>query len=147
MGRWLSPDFNDSDDDPEPVPYADLGDPQSLNLYGYVKNNPLRSVDDDGHDFNSSYSEGNTAGFLGQRLDGGLACLKCAPCHAPSPTITKGEQDAEAKDAAIRELLAILWFSLKATTKIGTPSNTQANAPANATTPNPEDQNKDEKKN
>ncbi len=34
---------------PIPVPYADFGDPQSLNLYGYVQNNPLSHVDPDGH--------------------------------------------------------------------------------------------------
>ncbi len=32
-----------------PVPYADFGDPQTLNLYGYTNNKPLRSVDRDGH--------------------------------------------------------------------------------------------------
>jgi len=31
------------------VPYADLTNPQSLNLYSYVKNNPLSHVDVDGH--------------------------------------------------------------------------------------------------
>jgi hypothetical protein len=31
------------------VPYADLTNPQSLNLYGYVTNNPLSDVDPDGH--------------------------------------------------------------------------------------------------
>lgn len=47
MGRWMSPDWSDS---PEPVPYADLTDPQTLNLYGYVRNNPLSRADVDGHD-------------------------------------------------------------------------------------------------
>jgi RHS repeat-associated protein len=46
MGRWLSPDWSAT---PEPVPYADLTDPQTLNLYGYVRNNPLRRADLDGH--------------------------------------------------------------------------------------------------
>lgn len=46
MGRFMSPDWSDR---PEAVPYSSLDDPQSLNLYGYVKNNPLRSVDLDGH--------------------------------------------------------------------------------------------------
>jgi hypothetical protein len=49
MGRFLSPDFNESDDDPEPVPYARLENPQNLNLYSYVKNNPLSRVDANGH--------------------------------------------------------------------------------------------------
>jgi hypothetical protein len=33
-----------------PIPYADLTNPQSLNLYGYVLNNPLSKNDPDGHD-------------------------------------------------------------------------------------------------
>jgi RHS repeat-associated protein len=48
MGRFMSPDYNG--DDPEPVPYADLANPQSLNLYSYVRNNPLAGIDPDGHD-------------------------------------------------------------------------------------------------
>jgi RHS repeat-associated protein len=46
MGRFLSPDWSG---DPDPVPYAELDKPQSLNLYSYVENNPLRSTDPDGH--------------------------------------------------------------------------------------------------
>lgn len=33
----------------EPVPYVKLDDPQSLNLYAYVGNNPLTRHDPDGH--------------------------------------------------------------------------------------------------
>ena len=54
MGRWMSPDWADK---PEAVPYSSLDNPQSLNLYGYVGNNPLSRADKDGHccsdDFNS----------------------------------------------------------------------------------------------
>jgi hypothetical protein len=32
-----------------PVPYGKLDDPQTLNLYSYVQNNPLTRVDADGH--------------------------------------------------------------------------------------------------
>ncbi len=46
MGRWMSPDWADK---PEAVPYSDLANPQSLNLYGYVNNNPLTKADPDGH--------------------------------------------------------------------------------------------------
>ena len=49
MGRFMSPDFNAADDDLDPVPYADLNNPQSLNLYSYVQNNPLSHKDADGH--------------------------------------------------------------------------------------------------
>lgn len=34
---------------PTAVPYAEFGDPQSLNLYSYVRNNPLNRIDVDGH--------------------------------------------------------------------------------------------------
>jgi hypothetical protein len=43
----MSPDWADK---PEAVPYSDLGNPQSLNLYGYVNNNPLSHADADGHE-------------------------------------------------------------------------------------------------
>jgi RHS repeat-associated protein len=46
MGRFVSPDWSA---EVEPVPYAKLGDPQSLNLYTYVGNNPLVGIDPDGH--------------------------------------------------------------------------------------------------
>jgi RHS repeat-associated protein len=48
MGRFMSPDWSAKE---EPVPYAKLDDPQSLNLYAYVQNNPLIRLDKDGHDF------------------------------------------------------------------------------------------------
>jgi len=47
MGRYMSPDWSDETD---PVPYAELSNPQTLNLYGYVTNNPLRLYDPTGHD-------------------------------------------------------------------------------------------------
>jgi RHS repeat-associated protein len=46
LGRWLSPDWSAI---PAPVPYATLTNPQSLNLYGYVGNNPETFADVDGH--------------------------------------------------------------------------------------------------
>jgi len=46
MGRFMSPDWSVK---VEPVPYSKLDDPQTLNLYDYVRNNPLSNVDADGH--------------------------------------------------------------------------------------------------
>jgi RHS repeat-associated protein len=46
MGRFMSPDWSKS---PQAVPYANLENPQSLNLYSYVGNNPLSRNDPDGH--------------------------------------------------------------------------------------------------
>ncbi|HKW74785.1 MAG TPA: RHS repeat-associated core domain-containing protein, partial [Terriglobales bacterium] len=44
--RWLTPDWSA---DPTPVPYANMDNPQSLNLYEYALNNPTTLPDLDGH--------------------------------------------------------------------------------------------------
>jgi RHS repeat-associated protein len=46
MGRFLSPDWASN---PQAVPYATYANPQSLNLYNYMRNNPLGGTDPDGH--------------------------------------------------------------------------------------------------
>lgn len=46
LGRFMTPDWAEK---PIDVPYADFGNPQSLNLYSYVKNNPTTTRDPDGH--------------------------------------------------------------------------------------------------
>jgi RHS repeat-associated protein len=47
FGRFLTPDWAAT---PVPIPYAQMGIPQTLNLYTYVQNNPITGVDPDGHD-------------------------------------------------------------------------------------------------
>src|SRR6266699_3177854 len=44
-GRFMTPDWSAR---PTPVPFADLANPQSLNLYSYVANNPLNLTDPTG---------------------------------------------------------------------------------------------------
>ncbi|HTW59159.1 MAG TPA: RHS repeat-associated core domain-containing protein [Terriglobales bacterium] len=46
LGRFMTPDWAAR---PIAVPYAVFGDPQSLNLYGYVRNDPVSQADADGH--------------------------------------------------------------------------------------------------
>ena len=60
IARFMTPDWSAI---PVPVPYADLTDPQTLNLYSYVRNNPLARVDSDGHlaDWASGDREGLNA--------------------------------------------------------------------------------------
>jgi len=48
MGRWMSPDWGER---PMTIPYAHIDDPQTLNLYSYVRNNPITGIDADGHQF------------------------------------------------------------------------------------------------
>jgi RHS repeat-associated protein len=54
LGRFMTPDWAAK---PTDVPYAAFGDPQSLNLYAYVGNNPNTGIDLDGH-----YSTSQAAG-------------------------------------------------------------------------------------
>lgn len=59
-GRFMTPDWAAK---PIAVPYADFGDPQSLNLYAYVRNSPIVRVDLDGHSFAGWNGAGaNTSG-------------------------------------------------------------------------------------
>jgi RHS repeat-associated protein len=48
LGRFMTPDWAAK---PIDVPYANFGNPQSLNLYSYVVNNPTTTRDPDGHAF------------------------------------------------------------------------------------------------
>jgi len=86
MGRFMSPDWSAQE---EPVPYAKLDNPQSLNLYAYVGNNPLGGVDLDGHQFSGSSNAGANCAA------GDIHCLKSsgacgnAICSGP-PTLPNG---------------------------------------------------------
>jgi RHS repeat-associated protein len=42
LGRFMSPDWSAKE---EPIPYAKMDDPQSLNLYSYVRDNPTTGFD------------------------------------------------------------------------------------------------------
>ena len=59
LGRFLSPDeftggpmdlYGPNPTVAGPLPYADITNPQSLTKYSYTYNNPLRYIDNDGHD-------------------------------------------------------------------------------------------------
>ncbi len=47
LGRFMTPDWSAV---PVDVPYAQMANPQSLNLYAYVMNSPVTSADLDGHE-------------------------------------------------------------------------------------------------
>jgi RHS repeat-associated protein len=52
FGRWLSADWSSI---PAPVPYANLTNPQTLNLYSMVADDPESFADLDGHTFAQTY--------------------------------------------------------------------------------------------
>jgi RHS repeat-associated protein len=60
IGRFTTPDWSAKTD---PVPYAVFDDPQSLNLYSYVRNNPIIGIDLYGH-----CKEGEVACFALQAI-------------------------------------------------------------------------------
>lgn len=67
FGRWLSADWSTV---PVAVPYANLANPQTLNLYAMVADDPESFADLDGH-------EGNACGDY-------LTCLSGGPSHGGS---------------------------------------------------------------
>jgi hypothetical protein len=55
---------------PTTVPYAVFGDPQSLNLYNYVRNDPISRIDPDGHyEVNASGCGGNNQAKCQKKYD------------------------------------------------------------------------------
>ena len=88
MGRWLSPDWSAK---LEPVPYAKLENPQSLNLYAYIGNNPLIQIDPDGH----WTCTGDNAN--------GSACQAMKAIHANEGLVDVKGVDALASGAAAKE--------------------------------------------
>jgi RHS repeat-associated protein len=64
LGRWMTPDWSDA---PSAVPYATYSNPQSLNLYGFVTDDPLSHTDLDGHE---QFTPGNdTNGYEANKTD------------------------------------------------------------------------------
>ena len=113
MARFYSPDWSAV---PEAVPYAVLTDPQTLNLYSYVRNNPLAKIDENGHKGCTKDGNGKTTctmtndsgpspekaqnqkscGFwcrLGQRLENGFTGqgFKTNEQLLPTGTVTTSE--------------------------------------------------------
>jgi RHS repeat-associated protein len=57
LGRFMTPDWAAK---PTAVPYAKFGNPQTLNLYSYVENNPTTVGDPNGHgDATGGYCDAN----------------------------------------------------------------------------------------
>jgi RHS repeat-associated protein len=79
LGRWLTPDWAAK---AAAVPYAEFADPQSLNLYTYVRNIPTSKVDPDGHDPDPDPNCPSCHDLLGD-----LAATQPAPRVEPVPRI------------------------------------------------------------
>jgi RHS repeat-associated protein len=87
QGRFMSPDWSE---EPVALLYADLGDPQTLNLYAYVRNNPLVLVDPDGHQDEGDPDPGDPKRrWLRLLPPGSSLCPRALSCrrrkHRPHP--------------------------------------------------------------
>ena len=94
FGRWLSAGWSSV---PAPVPYANLTNPQTLNLYAMVSDDPESFADLDGH---------TGAGYAGNpNWDGEIKGYDASQLSDPSlletpSTLTPAEMDALAKGQA-----------------------------------------------
>jgi RHS repeat-associated protein len=91
FGRWLSPDWSSI---PAPVPYADLTNPQTLNLYAMVRDNPETFADLDGH-FGSWAQASAVINTLNKAC--GPTLLSCNE-NEPPTTATPQNQTAAPQD-------------------------------------------------
>jgi RHS repeat-associated protein len=89
LGRFMTPDWATK---PIDVPYANFGNPQSLNLYSYVNNNPTTTRDPDGH--------GDALTFCNAQ------CLYGTPVSAGELQVEKGVMEVTAAAIAGPEVLA-----------------------------------------
>jgi RHS repeat-associated protein len=81
MGRFLSPDWSVQ---VEPVPYANLANPQTLNLYAYTANNPLSVLDLSGHGTRPGSGSNAQSNCMDEMADSGAPGGACASLGTPS---------------------------------------------------------------
>jgi RHS repeat-associated protein len=109
QGRFTSPDeFKGGIVDPftgqdietnTALPYADITDPQTLNKYTYVRNNPLRYVDPDGHELEDWAKTG--VEFIGGVGRGVAASSSWGAVGAPSPSDSMASRMGQAVGTGI----------------------------------------------
>jgi RHS repeat-associated protein len=122
LGRFMTPDWAAK---PISVPYADFGNPQSLNLYSYVKNNPTTTRDADGHcGEDLCIVEGGAAIYIG-----GAALLAGTAAILNTPA---GQRSLSTFTSAAGQSIS---NSISAISSFFHPNNSGQNAPPPATTP------------
>lgn len=83
FGRWLSADWSSV---PVPVPYANLTNPQTLNLYSMVADDPESFADLDGHDPNGNNNPPS---------QGGVSCTQASDFGSCSEQLKEEARVAE----------------------------------------------------
>jgi len=111
LGRFMTPDWAAK---PTAVPYAMFGNPQSLNLYSYVNNNPTTTRDPDGHCLEDACV-----------IEGGIVITAMAVSYLSSPPGQQMLHNAVNDISSIGSAISGFFH----------PSNSGQNAPPPATTP------------
>ena len=118
MGRFMSPDWTAKEEGDDPVPYANLDDPQSLNLYSYVRNNPLTRVDADGHCAEDLCIGEGGAAVVAVAVIGTIALEAGAQAYNNSPdgqrslnTFTSAVSDSFSSNVTSLKNTVTGWFS------------------------------------
>jgi len=102
LGRFITADWSSV---PVAVPYATLTNPQSLNLYTYVGNNPVTDVDADGH-----AKEANQAA-PGSDCEGSMECEQQAQQAANGTPPTAQQQNQNQLTPGQQRLVGALAYS------------------------------------
>jgi RHS repeat-associated protein len=99
-GRFLSADWSST---PSPVPYANLTNPQTLNLYAMVSDNPESFADLDGHE---NYTQSNAA--PGACTDSGTtACAAQQQAAAQSAAAAQNQSSQDQNQQASAAPMAV----------------------------------------
>ena len=136
LGRFMTPDWAVA---PTAVPYAHYGNPQSLNLYSYVENNPTTTGDPDGHDWASNIVYLSTAaGTFGGALIGGTVGAGAGTLALPGGGTVGGGYVGGAFGAGVGAGFGVaVGNAIVNTIKAVSSSNESTPAPASSTTPAP----------
>lgn len=125
-GRFLSPDWSAKED---PVPYANLENPQTLNLYSYVQNNPLTRADTDGHCAEDACVVEGGAAIVTVAVVGAIALEAGAVAYNNSP---EGQRSWSTFSSAASDSFSSSMGSIKNT--LSNVFSSKKSAPAPATT-------------
>jgi RHS repeat-associated protein len=103
FGRFITPDWAER---PTAVPYALYGDPQSLNLYTLVRNDPVSRADADGHSSNPYWGPGGGIDLFSTFVNAGAAEAQADDALLARAQQTQNQLSAAAVTKIIQQALA-----------------------------------------
>ncbi len=103
FGRWLSADWSNV---PVPVPYANLTNPQTLNLYSMVADDPESFADLDGHTSTQIYQLANPAASSAWDPMGAVSMSDMSGLTLEEYTALAAEAAAEAAQRQVQQQLS-----------------------------------------